>query len=545
MQGQMMSSSLTITSLRRHAIRNHSNVEIVSVTADNPHHRTTIGEAMKRSTQLANALAEQGVKPGDRVATLAWNDYRHYESYYAVSCMGAVLHTINPRLHPEQLAYIMNHAEDTWLLLDPMFVPLLASVADQVSTLKGAIVFCPEGAMPDAPAGVNLYCYESFIAGKSETYDWPELDENTASSLCYTSGTTGNPKGVLYSHRSTILHAIASAGKDVLNVGAVDCVLPIVPMFHVNAWSMPYLTAMVGAKLVLPGPKMGDGETLQMLMETEGVTMGLGVPTVWLGLLNYLKSSGKRIDSVERIGVGGSACPPSLMKEFLEKYQVKTIHAWGMTEMSPLGTINSPIRGHENMPDDEKWAQAAKQGRTVYPVEMSIFDDNGNELPWDGQSFGALKVRGPWIIGEYYKRPDVQTVDADGWFDTGDVATIDPNGFMQITDRTKDVIKSGGEWISSIDLENLAMSHPKVAEAAVIGLAHPKWDERPLLVVVTAPGEELSAVDMLAWFDGKIAKWWTPNAVEFIDELPHGATGKVQKMSLREQFAGYVFPDME
>ncbi|MEN8721141.1 MAG: 3-(methylthio)propionyl-CoA ligase [Oceanococcaceae bacterium] len=543
MHGLMMNMPLTINALMRHAIRNHPNVEIVSVTMDNPQHRTTIGAAMKRAAQLANALAERGVGLGDRVGTLAWNDYRHYECYYGVSCMGAVLHTLNPRLHPEQLVYILNHAEDQWLLIDAAFVPLLGAIKGKVPHLKGAIVLCPADKLPEGDYGFELLSYEAIIADQPDTFDWPEFDENTASSLCYTSGTTGNPKGVLYSHRSTILHAMASAAKDAMCVGATDCVLPVVPMFHVNAWSIPYATAMVGAKLVFPGPKMGDGETLQTLMESEKVTLAAGVPTVWLGLLNYLKSSGKRIDSVQRMIVGGSACPPSLMQAFQNEYQAEIVHAWGMTEMSPIGTINQPIAGHDELDADAQWARRAKQGRTVFPVEMSIFNDAGDELPWDGKTYGALKVRGPWIIGDYYNRPDVTTLDENGWFDTGDVATIDPQGYMQITDRTKDVIKSGGEWISSIDLENAAMGHPAVAEAAVIGVAHPKWDERPLLIVVRKPDAELSAEDMLAFFEGKIAKWWTPDAVEFVDELPHGATGKVQKMTLREQFADYTLPD--
>ena len=543
MLGQMMSMPLTINALMRHALRNHPDVEIVSVTADNPRHRTTVGAALRRSAQLANALAARGVQPGDRVATLAWNDYRHYETYYAVSCMGAVLHTINPRLHPEQLAYIVNHAEDSWLLLDPAFVPLLSAIKGKVPSLKGAIVLCPADALPDVDAGMELLSYEALLEGQPDSYDWPELEENTASSLCYTSGTTGNPKGVLYSHRSTVLHAMASVAKDAMCMGAADCVLPVVPMFHVNAWSIPYATAMVGAKLVFPGPKMGDGETLQKLMETEAVTLAAGVPTVWLGLLNYLKASGKRIDSVERMIVGGSACPVSLMKAFLNDYQAEIVHAWGMTEMSPMGTICRPIAAHAQMRAEEQWSWRVKQGRTLFPVEMIIVDDEGQELPWDGKTFGALKVRGPWIIDSYYRMGDKPTLDADGWFDTGDVATIDPQGYMQITDRTKDVIKSGGEWISSIDLENLAMSHPDVAEAAVIGLPHPKWDERPLLVVVRKPESQVSAQQILDFFEGKIAKWWTPNGVEFVDALPHGATGKVQKMTLREQFAGYQFPD--
>lgn len=540
MHGQMMAMPLTITSILRHAKRNNPDVEIVSVTADNPQHRTTMGEALGRAAQLAHALKNLGVNEGDRVATLAWNDYRHFEAYYGVSCMGAVLHTINPRLHPEQLAYILNHANDQWLLLDPMFVPLLAAVKAHAPQLKGGIVLAPKSAMPAAPEGVELLCYEELIADQPTDYPWPELDENAASSLCYTSGTTGNPKGVLYSHRSTVLHAMAAAQKDVLCLGSTDCILPVVPMFHVNAWSIPYVAPMVGAKLVFPGPKMGDGETLCKLINAEKVTLGLGVPTVWLGLLNYMESSGQRVEELQRMGVGGSACPPSLMRKYLEDYGVEIIHAWGMTEMSPIGTVNTLRPGMEDLPEDLYWKARAKQGRTVFPVEMSIFDEQGQELPWDGEASGALKVRGPWVISGYYKRDDVAALDDAGWFDTGDVATIDKLGFMQITDRTKDVIKSGGEWISSIDLENVAMSHPDVAEAAVIAVPHPKWDERPLLIAVAKPGHSIDKQGLIDFFEGKIAKWWTPDAVEVVDELPHGATGKVQKMTLRQQFADYT-----
>lgn len=539
MHGQMMAMPLTITSILRHAQRNNPDVEIVSVTADNPQHRTTMGAALGRAAQLAHALKALGVGQGDRVATLAWNDYRHFEAYYGVSCMGAVLHTINPRLHPEQLAYILNHAEDQWLLLDPMFVPLLAAVKAHAPQLKGGIVLAPKETMPDAPEGVELLCYEDLIADHSTDYPWPELDENAASSLCYTSGTTGNPKGVLYSHRSTVLHAMAAAQKDVLCLGSTDCILPVVPMFHVNAWSIPYVAPMVGAKLVFPGPKMGDGETLCKLINAEKVTLGLGVPTVWLGLLNYMESSGQRVEELQRMGVGGSACPPSLMRKYREDYGVEIIHAWGMTEMSPIGTVNTLRPGMEDLPEEQYWKARAKQGRTVFPVEMSIFDEQGQELPWNGEASGSLKVRGPWVISGYYKRDDVAALDDAGWFDTGDVATIDRLGFMQITDRTKDVIKSGGEWISSIDLENVAMSHPDVAEAAVIAIPHPKWDERPLLIAVAKPGHSVDKQGLIDFFEGKIAKWWTPDAVEIVDELPHGATGKVQKMTLRQQFADY------
>ncbi|MGB1580453.1 MAG: 3-(methylthio)propionyl-CoA ligase [Nevskiales bacterium] len=542
MQGLMMNQQLTITTIMKHAQCNYPNVEIVSVTADNPQHRTTYGQAFARAGQLANALAKLGVQEHERVATLAWNDYRHFETYYAVSCSGAVLHTINPRLFPEQIAYIVNHAEDQWLLVDATFWPLIEKIAGELKTLKGFIVLTDEVHMPETSID-NVHCYEALIAGESSEYDWPELDEQTAAALCYTSGTTGNPKGVLYSHRSTVLHAIAESLPDAMGLSVKDAILPVVPMFHVNAWGIPYAAPMVGAKLVFPGPKMGDGETLQALIEAENVTLAAGVPTVWLGLLNYLRDSGKRVDCLQRTVVGGSACPVSIMKAFKDDYGVDTLHAWGMTEMSPIGTMGVLLPQHEALDEDAYWALKAKQGRAVYGVEMKIVDDDNNELPRDGKAFGALKVRGPWICSEYYKLPGSDAHSDDGWFGTGDVSTIDADGYMQITDRTKDVIKSGGEWISSIELENIAMGHPDVAEAAVIAVAHPKWDERPLLVVVKKPGAEPEKQALLDFFDGKIASWWKPNDVAFVDEIPHTATGKIQKLTLRQQFQGYQLPE--
>ena len=541
MQGLMMNSGLTINSIMRHAQRNHPHSEIVSVTADNPRHRTTLGEAFARSAKLANALKKQGVGAGERIATLAWNDYRHFELYYGVSCYGAVLHTINPRLFPEQIAYIIQHAEDQWLFIDPLFVPLIEKLGPQIKSVKGVVVLTDRGHMPDS-AIPNLHCYEELIADEPDSYDWPEPDENDACSLCYTSGTTGNPKGVLYSHRATVLHAMSCCAADAMCLSARDAVLPVVPMFHVNAWGLPYTCAMVGAKQVFPGPKMGDGETLQNLIESEGVTLAAGVPTVWLGLLQYLQKSGKRVDCLTRTIVGGSACPIAIMKAFKEEYDVDTIHAWGMTEMSPLGTLNVFKPGMEDLPEDAYWQAKASQGRAVYGVELKIVDDDNNELPWDGKAFGALKVRGPWVCSEYYLRPDADAHDADGWFGTGDVSTIDAQGFMRITDRTKDVIKTGGEWISSIELENIAMGHPAVQEAAVIGAAHPKWAERPLLIVILKEGASAEKQELLDFFDGKVAKWWIPDDVEFVDEIPHTATGKIQKLKLREQFADYQFP---
>ncbi|MEO1079798.1 MAG: 3-(methylthio)propionyl-CoA ligase [Pseudomonadota bacterium] len=543
MNGLMMDVPLTITSIMQHAQRAHGDQEIVSVTKDNPRHRYSYSEAFKRTRQLANGMASWGLERGARVATIAWNDYRHFEAYYATACSGYVCHTINPRLFPEQIIYIINHAEDQVVFVDAQFMPLIDAVAGHCPGVRHWIVLTTEEHMPETALD-NVVCYERLVHSHSDQFDWPELDEREACALCYTSGTTGNPKGVLYSHRSTLLHAYATLMPDAMGLSGRDAVLPIVPMFHVNAWGTPYACPMVGAKLVYPGNKMGDGETLAALMNEEGVTMSAGVPTVWLGLLAYLKASGETIDSVQRVLVGGAACPLSVMEDF-DRYGVETRVGWGMTEMSPLGTVNESTSAREEYGEEAFAKQRLKAGRAIFGVEMKIVDDEGKELPWDGEAFGSLKVRGPWICSDYFKLDGDSGAHAeDGWFETGDVATIDPHGYMAITDRTKDVIKSGGEWISSIDVENVATDHPKVAEAAVIGRYHPKWSERPLLVVVRgADGQDLSAEEMLAWFDGKIAKWWTPDAVEFVDELPHGATGKIHKVGLREQFKDYAFPE--
>jgi acyl-CoA synthetase (AMP-forming)/AMP-acid ligase II len=538
MRGLMMDTPLLITEIMRFAERNYPKVEVVSVTADTPRHRCTYGDIFRRARQLANALGKLGLKAGDRVATLAWNDYRHMELYYGVSCAGYVLHTINPRLFAEQLAYIVNHAEDQVICLDPMFVPLLEAIKDHLATVRHLIVLTDRSHVPDSK--LDLLCYEDLLADEPDSFAWPEIDERAASSICYTSGTTGNPKGVVYSHRATVLHAYGACMPNAMGLSHSDAVLPVVPMFHVNAWGTPYAAPMAGAKLVLPGPKMGDGEALQALLEAEHVTVSLGVPTVWLALLGYLRESGKTVPALQRTIVGGSACPLAIMDEFQERHGVYTHHAWGMTEMSPLGTLNTLLPGMENLPKAERDKVRAKQGRAIFGVDMKIVDDEDRELPWDGKAFGNLKVRGWWIASDYY-HPDepAGAHDDKGWFSTGDVATIDPNGYMQITDRTKDVIKSGGEWISSIDLENEAVAHPAVAEAAVIGVAHKKWSERPLLLVVKAPDAQLSREDMLAWFKGKVASWWIPDDVVFVDELPHTATGKISKLELREQFGTY------
>lgn len=543
MNGLMMDVPLTITSIMRHAEQVHGDQEIVSVTRDNPRHRYSYREAFKRTRQLANALAAYDLQPGARIATLAWNDYRHFETYYASACSGYVCHTINPRLFPEQIVYIINHAEDEVVFVDPDFMPLIEAVAAQCPKVREWVVLATEEHMPDTQLS-NVVCYERMVHSHSDQFAWPELDERAACALCYTSGTTGNPKGVLYSHRSTMLHAYATLMPDAMGLSGRDAVLPIVPMFHVNAWGTPYACPMVGAKLVYPGNKMGDGETLAALINEEGVTMSAGVPTVWLGLLAYLKASGKTVQTLDRVIVGGAACPLSVMEDF-DRYGVETRVGWGMTEMSPLGSVNESTAARADYGEEVFAKQRLKAGRPIFGVEMKIVDDEGKELPWDGEAFGSLKVRGPWICSNYYELEGESGAHAEaGWFETGDVATIDSQGYMAITDRTKDVIKSGGEWISSIDVENVATDHPKVAEAAVIGRYHPKWSERPLLVVVKAPdGGDLTSDEMLAWFDGKIAKWWTPDAVEFVDELPHGATGKIHKVGLREQFKDYAFPE--
>lgn len=541
MNGLMMNANLSISSIVAHAERVNGDVEIVSVTGDNPRHRYTYSEAFARARRLASAISGWGLKRGDRVATIAWNDYRHFEAYYAVACSGYVCHTINPRLFPEQLVYIINHAEDRHIFIDPDFVPVAEKIVEQCPGVESWIVLATHDNMPNTTLP-NAVSFESLIEQGVETFTFPDIDENDACALCYTSGTTGNPKGVLYSHRSTMLHAYASVLPDAMDISSTDVVLPIVPMFHVNAWGNPYACPMVGAKLVFPGSKMGDGASLAALINEEGVTLSAGVPTVWLGLIAHLKATGQRVESLQRIIVGGSACPLSIMEDF-DEYGVDSSVGWGMTEMSPLGTVNTSFKARNSYPPEEYAKIRLKAGRPIFGVEMKIVNDDGEELPWDGVAFGSLKVRGPWICSSYFKLEDSGAHDEEGWFETGDVATIDPQGYMAITDRTKDVIKSGGEWISSIEVENVATDHPKVAEAAVIGHYHEKWSERPLLIVVRGPeGADLSEEEMLAWFDGKIAKWWTPEAVEFVDELPHTATGKIQKTTLRDQFKDYQFP---
>ncbi|MGK5026047.1 3-(methylthio)propionyl-CoA ligase [Janthinobacterium sp. RB2R34] len=535
--GQMMNQPLMISSIIEFAARHHGASEIVSRRVEGDMHRYTYRDCHQRARRLANALHGLGVGMGDRVATLAWNGYRHLEAYYAVSGSGAVLHTINPRLFPDQITYISNHAEDQVLLFDLTFLPVVEKIAAACTFVRHFVLMCDRERMPASSSIPDLLCYEDLIASYSDQYEWPLFDENAAATLCYTSGTTGNPKGALYSHRSTVLHAYASAMPSGLNVSASDTVLPVVPMFHVNAWGLPYSVPLCGARMVFPGAAL-DGKSLYELFEAEKVTFSAGVPTVWLGLLNHVLQNKLRFSTFRRTVIGGAACPPAMMDTLIDQFGVEVIHAWGMTEMSPLGTTGGLLARHLDLSREAQRKILQKQGHAIYGVDMKIVDDEGKELPWDGSSYGHLMVKGPWVIASYYKEEGGDVLQ-DGWFPTGDVATIDADGYMQITDRSKDVIKSGGEWIGTIDLENLAMAHPAVLQAACIGLFHPKWDERPVLVVVQRPGMTVSRAELLQFFDGKIAKWWTPDDVLFVDALPMGATGKIQKNKLREQFKGH------
>lgn len=537
LMGQMMSAPLLISSIIKHAARYYASTEIVSRRTEGDLHRYTYRDCELRARKVAQALGALGVQQGERVGTLAWNGYRHLEIYYGVSGMGAVCHTINPRLFPEQIAYIVNHAEDRYVFFDTTFLPLVEGVAPHCPNVKGWVMMTDRAHMP-ADAKVPLLCYEDLIDAQDGDYAWPEFDENLASSLCYTSGTTGNPKGALYSHRSTVLHSYASALPDALGCSARDVILPVVPMFHVNAWGLPYSVPLVGAKLVLPGAKL-DGASLYELFEQEKVTFSAGVPTVWLGLLQYVNANNLKFSTFRRTVIGGSAAPPAMIRA-LEALDVEVIHAWGMTEMSPLGTSCKLLARHEDLPEDARHKILEKQGRVIYGVDMKIVDGEGAELPWDGKAFGDLYVRGPWVISTYFRNDNTPLVD--GWFPTGDVATIDEEGYMQITDRSKDVIKSGGEWISSIDVENVAAAHPAVHMAACISAYHPKWDERPLLVVVRRPGMDITREELLAFFEGKVAKWWIPDDVAFVTEIPLTATGKMQKLKLRDQFKDYKLP---
>ena len=540
MLGLMQDRPLLISSLIEFAALNHRDGEIVSRTIEGPVHRYTYNDCAARSRQLAKSLDKLGVVQNDRIATLAWNGYRHVEIYYGVSGMGAVCHTINPRLFPEQIIYIVNHAEDKYIFTDLTFVPLLEKIIGQIPKVKGFVIMTDEATMPQTTLP-NVICYENLLAGADDDYQWPEFDERTASSLCYTSGTTGNPKGVLFSNRSTVLHSYAACTPGALGLSTMETILPVVPMFHVNAWGIPYAAAMSGAKMVMPGARM-DGESLYELMENEQVTLSAGVPTIWMMLLAYMKENNKKLTTMQRTVIGGAAAPKAMIETFEKDYNVNVVHAWGMTEMSPLGTACNLKKKHLGLSQDEKIELSLKQGRAIFGVDMKIIDDAGNDLPWDGKAFGNLLVRGPWITSGYFKTEGGSVVDDDDWFDTGDVATIDADGYMQITDRSKDVIKSGGEWISSIDVENEAVGCPGIAEAAVIAVSHPKWDERPLLIAVKQPDATVTKEDIIAHLSDSLAKWQLPDDVIFVDELPHTATGKILKTKLRSEYRDYQLP---
>ena len=545
MLGLMQNQPLLISHLIDFAEHHHGDGEVVSRRVEGDIHRSSWAQVAQRARQVANALDGLQLALGDRVATLAWNGYRHLELYFGVSGSGRVLHTINPRLHPEQIAWIANHAEDQVLCFDMSFLPIIQAVHAKCTTIEHWVALCDADKLP-ADSGIpNLISYEAWIAQQSSHYSWPSMDENTASSMCYTSGTTGNPKAALYSHRSTILHAYAAALPDVMCISARDAILPVVPMFHVNAWGIPYSAAMTGAKLVFPGPGM-DGKSVYELIESERVTYAAGVPTVWQMLLTHMKPAGLRFSTLKRTVIGGSACPPAMIDAFRDDYNVEVLHAWGMTELSPLGTLCTLKNKHLDLPAEEQMKIRLKQGRAIFGIDMKIVDEAGNEQPHDGKAYGDLLVKGPWVVSDYFKgeggSPLIKDANGVGWFPTGDVATIDPDGYMQITDRSKDVIKSGGEWISSIDIENIAVAHPAVAMAACIGVKHPKWDERPIVVVVKKPGADVSREELLKFYEGKTAKWQIPDDVVFVDSIPLGATGKMLKTKLREQLAAYVLP---
>jgi fatty-acyl-CoA synthase len=543
MHGLMQDRPLLISSLIEHAATFHPDAEIVSRLPEGGTHRTTWSGLADTARQLANALHKLGIQQGDRVGTLAWNSYRHLALYYGVSGTGAVLHTVNPRLFPEQIDYIVNHAEDKVIFFDITFAAIVEKLAPALKSVKTFVAMTDRAHMPaiDVP---NLLCFDELLAEQSTEYDWPDFDERSASSLCYTSGTTGNPKGVLYSHRSTLLHTLMELAPDTFGISSVETLMLIVPMFHANAWGAPYAAAMVGAKLVLPGPHL-DGESVYTLMRDEKVTFSQGVPTVWMMLFQYLDQN-PQIDprqiGVKRIGIGGAAVSRSVLERFENQFGAEVVQGWGMTETSPIGVISKLLPKHASWSREDLVKVKLKQGRGVWGVDLKIVDADGQALPWDGVAYGNLYVRGPWIASGYYKGEGGSVLDAEGYFPTGDVATIDPDGFLQLVDRSKDVIKSGGEWISSIDVENAAASHPGVAEAAVIGVSHPKWQERPLLLVVRRAGATVEAKEVLDFLSTRIAKWWLPDEVLFVDGLPHTATGKLLKTKLREQYRDHRLP---
>ncbi len=545
MLGLMQNQPLLISNLIEFAERHHGDGEVVSRRVEGDIHRYTWADVAQRARKVANALDGMKLQFSDRVATLAWNGYRHLELYFGVSGSGRVLHTINPRLHPEQIAWIANHAEDQVLCFDMTFLPIIQAVHSKCSTIKHWVALCDADKLPADTGIPNLVSYESWLQKQSNQYTWPSFDENSASSMCYTSGTTGNPKAALYSHRSTILHAYAAALPDVMCISARDAILPVVPMFHVNAWGIPYSAALTGAKLVFPGAGM-DGKSIYELIEGEGVSYAAGVPTVWQMLLTHMKTNNLKFSTLKRTVIGGSACPPAMINTFRDDYGVDVLHAWGMTELSPLGTLCTLKNKHLKLPAQEQMQIRMKQGRAIFGIDMKIVDGEGKDQPHDGKAYGDLLVRGPWVVANYYKGegdPLVKDAHGNGWFPTGDVATIDPDGYMQITDRSKDVIKSGGEWISSIDIENIAVAHPAVAMAACIGVPHPKWDERPIVAVVKKPDAQVTREELLQFYEGKTAKWQIPDDVVFVDAIPLGATGKMLKTKLREQLKDYVLPN--
>ncbi len=537
MQGLMQDWPLLAHRVIDHAARNHGTHEVVTRTIEGPITRTNYRDIRRNALTGAKRLQQMGVKIGDRVATLGMNTALHLEAWYAITGMGAVYHTLNPRLFPEQLVYIVNHAQDRVLMTDSVFLPLVEKLIPQLQSLEHIIVLCNQAQMPQTSLA-NVSAYDTWLGEADADFEWVSLDENAAAGMCYTSGTTGHPKGVIYSHRSNILHAMTANQADMVGTCSRDRLLPVVPLFHANGWSLGFSAPMAGAAMIMPGLKM-DGESIYELLDTEKVTLTAGVPTVWLMLLQYLRDTEKSLPHLKRIVIGGSAAPRAMIEAFEEIYGVEVLHAWGMTEMSPLGTVCSLKPEYTHLSGESRLDVQQKQGHTPFTVEMKITDDDNAELPWDGKTFGRLHVRGPAISSRYFKEEGTDILDDEGFFDTGDVAHIDAAGYMQITDRSKDVIKSGGEWISSIELENLAVGHPQVAEAAVIGIAHPKWDERPLLIVVRQEGTDVTGDDILEFMDGKIAKWWMPDAVTFVDEIPHTATGKILKTALREQFKDF------
>jgi len=543
MLGLMQDWSLLLHRIIDHAANFHGERKVISRSIEGPIHTTDYRQVRARALKVSQRLSKDGIKLGDRVATLAWNTWRHLEAWYGIVGIGAIYHTVNPRLFPDQVIWIINHAEDRVMMTDLTFVPFLEKIADRLPTIERYILLTDAAHMPKTTLK-NAVAYEDWIAEGDGDFKWASFDENTAAGMCYTSGTTGHPKGVLYSHRSNVLHAYIAALPDSKGICSRDVVMPVVPMFHANCWSLAFSTPMVGATMVMPGAKM-DGASIYELLDTFKVSFTAAVPTVWLMLLQDLAKTGRRLPHLKRVVIGGSACPRAMTKIFQEKYGVEVVHAWGMTEMSPLGSLCTMKPEYASLEGDARLNVQMKQGHPPFGVEMKITDDAGRDLPWDGKTFGRLKVRGPAVAKAYYKGEGDEAFDRDGWFDTGDVATMDQYGYMQITDRAKDVIKSGGEWISSIDVENLAVGHPKVAEAAVIGVSHPKWDERPLLVIVLKKGETVTKEELLEFMQGKIAKWWMPDDVVFVEDIPHTATGKIQKITLRQRFKDYRLPTVE